>query len=354
MNRIKGFAATTGEWINFMNSGDTFVSLDTINAIFSVDDYNGIDIVYGNSYMQSRDNTIYVRASSQIEKLRFYPVYRHGASFVRALVHKKYLFDLSKKKFEYALDFYCIHTLYQEQYKFRQVDVDVLTFLQDGVSNHPFKSNYLNFLISIDRKFSILALVNFVKGCIAYVLKKTFVKCFVRLIYAFIVVYVVNHLISHLPFWSIRKLYYKMVGMRIGEKTNINMGLYILEPRKIEIGSHTHINKSCFIDGRGGCMIGDNVSISYNVSIVTGSHDCNSSNFMGKYFPIRIDNYAWIGINATILQNVHVGEGAVVAAGAVVTQNVPPYTIVGGIPAKIIGHRKKDLDYHCSWNLPFV
>ena len=64
--------------------------------------------------------------------------------------------------------------------------------------------------------------------------------------------------------------------------------------------------------------------------------------------PIKIGDYVWIGAGATVLQGVEVGDGAVVAAGAVVVDDVPPFTIVGGVPAKKIGDRTKNLNYKCQ------
>ena len=103
-----------------------------------------------------------------------------------------------------------------------------------------------------------------------------------------------------------------------------------------------------------GITIGDNVSISHNVSIVTGGHDLNSRDFVGVFKPIEISNYVWIGLNVTILQGITIGKGAVVAAGSVVTKDIPSYAIVAGVPAKIIGERNRSLEYRCSWTVPFV
>ena len=99
------------------------------------------------------------------------------------------------------------------------------------------------------------------------------------------------------------------------------------------------------IDARGGLEIGDNCSISYNVQLLTGGHDPHSPVFEGRHLPIRIGDYVWIGAGAVILQNVRVGKGAVVAAGAVVSRDVPPYAIVGGVPARVIGKRNEVLNY---------
>lgn len=350
----KGIKAATGEWINFMNCGDSFVTNNTLESVFVNKNYNDVDVIYGDSYMRTMDDILYMKSSCNLEKLKYTPIYRHGASFVRLSTHQNYLFDLSKKKFGYALDYNCIHSMYIEKCIFRRIDQAVLVFLLHGVSNNPFQSVYYDYLISIKKGFSIVALLNFIKKIFAVFIKHTFLRQIVYAIYVFLVYYLSNQWMAYVPLWRCRKSYYRLIGMKIGKKTVINMGLYTLAPRNVSIGEYCHINRKCFIDGRGGCTIGDNVSISYNVSIVTGSHDCNSRYFIGKYLPVKIDDNVWIGINATILQNVHIGEGAVIAAGSVVTKDVPPFAIVGGIPATIIGHRTSDLEYHCSWILPFT
>lgn len=146
----------------------------------------------------------------------------------------------------------------------------------------------------------------------------------------------------------------KLGGMKIGTKTYINMNLYVLCTKGITIGNGCHVNQSCYIDGRGKVIIGNNVSISHYVKIVTGSHDVMDKKFSGKFAKIIIEDNVWIGINAIILQDVKIGTGAVICAGAVVTKNVDPYDIVAGIPARKIGKRSKDLDYSCQWNFLFT
>ena len=107
------------------------------------------------------------------------------------------------------------------------------------------------------------------------------------------------------------------------------------------------------LDGRGGIEIGDNVTIGPNVSVVTADHDVQSENFTGRSLKIVVGDFAFIGINATILPGVRIGRGAVVSAGAVVTRDVEEYTIVGGVPARKIGLRSKSLAYSCRWFPPF-
>ncbi|MHB8134986.1 MAG: acyltransferase [Anaerolineaceae bacterium] len=89
------------------------------------------------------------------------------------------------------------------------------------------------------------------------------------------------------------------------------------------------------------------------VWIWTLQHDPQSPNFESIGGPVIIEDYAWVSSRVTILPNVRIGKGAVVAANALVTKDVPPYTIVGGVPAKVIGERTKDLKYHLNYQTSF-
>ncbi|WP_461453691.1 acyltransferase [Mucilaginibacter sp.] len=94
-----------------------------------------------------------------------------------------------------------------------------------------------------------------------------------------------------------------------------------------------------------GLTIGNNVNISTQVVIWTLHHDYNSPDFAQAGSPVIIEDYVWLCSRAIILPGVTIGEGAVVAAGAVVTKNVEPYTVVGGVPAKYIAKRNTNLNY---------
>jgi acetyltransferase-like isoleucine patch superfamily enzyme len=98
--------------------------------------------------------------------------------------------------------------------------------------------------------------------------------------------------------------------------------------------------------------IGNNVNISSYTLIQTLTHDPQNPDFVCLERPVVIGDYAWIGARAIICPGVTVGEGAVVAAGAVVTKNVPPYTIVGGNPAAYIKDRTRNLRYRTAY-FPF-
>lgn len=117
-------------------------------------------------------------------------------------------------------------------------------------------------------------------------------------------------------------------------------------PYRISIGSYSNINKRAVLDGRGGnLIIGDCVDIAQEVNIWTLQHDYNHPLYASTGKDVIIDDYVWIASRATILPGVHIGRGAVVAACAVVTKDIPPLAIVAGVPAKIIGWREDNMIY---------
>ncbi|MDE7229434.1 MAG: sugar O-acetyltransferase, partial [Oscillospiraceae bacterium] len=107
--------------------------------------------------------------------------------------------------------------------------------------------------------------------------------------------------------------------------------------KNITIGKNVFINSGCHFQDQGGIEIGDGCLIGHNVVLATINHDLYpENNRVNHYAPIKLGKSVWVGSNSTILPGVTVGDWAVVAAGAVVTHDVPPLTIVGGVPAKVI------------------
>lgn len=155
--------------------------------------------------------------------------------------------------------------------------------------------------------------------------------------------------LSHIPSHHIRNFVYRNVCMmRMGKKSVVYYGTEIREPSNIFIGEGSIIGDNSILDGRNGIKIGKNVVFASNVRIWTEQHDHRDPFFRcetQQHNPVMIDDRAWIGSHTIILHSVHIGEGAVVAAGAVVTHDVRPFTIVAGIPAKEIGERNRDLRY---------
>lgn len=151
---------------------------------------------------------------------------------------------------------------------------------------------------------------------------------------------------GNIPIHSVRNLIYTLAKIRLGNKSVIHMWARFYEPKNIEIGKDTHIGDNCFLDGRNKIKIGNHVDIASQVLIYNEEHNLSSDQFEATNAPVEIGDYAFIGPRAIILPGVKIGKGAVVAANAVVTKDVPEFTIVGGVPAIKIGERKnKNLHY---------
>lgn len=136
---------------------------------------------------------------------------------------------------------------------------------------------------------------------------------------------------------SIRDLLSEIIGARIDESTTIFAPFYTNFGRFTSIGKNVFINHACSFLDMGGITIEDDVLIGPRVNLVTENHPLNPADRRALITkPIIIKKNAWIGAGATILPGVTVGENAVVAAGAVVSRDVPPNVVVGGVPAKII------------------
>ena len=138
----------------------------------------------------------------------------------------------------------------------------------------------------------------------------------------------------------LRVYLYRRIGMKVGRNCVIRRGIYLASPNELVVGDGSFLGRASLYC-TGGVTIGKNVNISDGAVIITAKHDINSPDFAARYEPISIEDWCWIASNAIILGGVRVGEGAVVAAGAVVTKDVPPYSVVGGNPAVVIGERKK-------------
>jgi acetyltransferase-like isoleucine patch superfamily enzyme len=157
--------------------------------------------------------------------------------------------------------------------------------------------------------------------------------------------YLYNSFVTSIPVYWIRHLYLKKIlGLDLGHGSSIHMGCFITG-RGVSVGSGTVVNRKVHLDGRGTLIIGNNVSISPEAYVLTMTHEVNSADFAGVKKTTCIEDYGWIGVRAIILPGVRIGKGAVVGAGAVVTRDVAPFTIVAGSPARKIGERKTDLRY---------
>lgn len=162
-------------------------------------------------------------------------------------------------------------------------------------------------------------------------------------------VYLYNHIFNRIPSKRLRRFFARFY-MKIGKNTILRLHIELLHGSKhkenVTIGNNCMINTGCVLDGRVyKTVIGNNVDIARETIIFNLEHDPHDDYHKTKGGDVIIEDYVWIGSRCMILPGVKIGKGAVVAAGSVVTKDVSSFTIVGGVPAKVIGQRKNDPKY---------
>lgn len=178
-------------------------------------------------------------------------------------------------------------------------------------------------------------------------LKKTLLQC------KFILIFFLNCTYHIFPN-PLRKYYLKIYNINIGKNSSIHRNCRFFHIGKLNIGNNSVINFGCYLDNRRGIYIGNNVGIAHNTKIYTLGHNIESPYFETKGAPVYINDNVFIFSNTLIMPGVTIHEGAIILAGSVITKDVPPYTIVGGNPAKIIKNRNKDIQYSQSYNYWFA
>ncbi|MFC4712923.1 acyltransferase [Planococcus dechangensis] len=146
-------------------------------------------------------------------------------------------------------------------------------------------------------------------------------------------------------FNSFKKLILVLLKNKIGKNPVFYSGVWIMPPMNMVVGDDVDFAKGVLITTSGGVEIGDRTLIGYGTKILTANHNIpkGKGRIFGSghtYKKVHIEKDVWIGANCVILPGVRVGEGAIIAAGSVVTKNVPPFHIVGGVPAKSIKVRE--------------
>lgn len=136
---------------------------------------------------------------------------------------------------------------------------------------------------------------------------------------------------------EIREIFAELTSQPVNETLRVVPPFHTDCGKNIHVGENVFINANCTMQDQGGIYIGNDVLIGHSVCLLTLNHNENpEKRFNLIPSPIRIGNGVWIGSNATILPGVSIGDGAIVAAGAVVSRDVEENTIVAGVPAKVM------------------
>jgi len=162
--------------------------------------------------------------------------------------------------------------------------------------------------------------------------------------------YIYNHWVTNVPSRRLRILFLRRYLGNLGQGTAFQMGCRFINGWNVHFGERNAINFGCLFDGRVyPIRIGNDLSIGPEAVILSIGHDPKSPVFSSTGGEVIIGNYVWIAARVMILPGVNIGDGAVIAAGSVVTKDVAPYTIVAGVPAKHIGERNRQLNYKLSY-----
>lgn len=136
---------------------------------------------------------------------------------------------------------------------------------------------------------------------------------------------------------EIREIMAELTGRKVNETLRLVPPFHTDCGKNIHLGENVFINSNCTMQDQGGVYIGSDVLIGHNVCILTLNHEFEPEKRAELHpRPVHIEDKVWIGSNATVLPGVTIGEGAIVAAGAVVTRDVDARTVVAGVPAKLI------------------
>lgn len=143
----------------------------------------------------------------------------------------------------------------------------------------------------------------------------------------------------------IKASFLRLLGAHVGKRVVFYPGIWIFPGRDLHLGDDVDLAYGALITTSGGVSIGDRTLVGYGARILSSNHHIPAVPqriFAAGHTdaPVVIEQDVWIGANAIILPGVTIGEGAVVAAGSVVTRDVAPWTVVGGIPARELRHRR--------------
>lgn len=167
-------------------------------------------------------------------------------------------------------------------------------------------------------------------------------------------IFIANRVVARVPSYTARLFFYRRVmKFSIGSHSSILMDVWFDTKGKgsFAMGHNSVVNQKCRMDNRGSILIGDYVSISAEVCILTADHDVRSPTFAGRLRRVSIGDFVFIGTRALLLPGVTVGKGAAIGAGSVVTKDVPEFAVVAGNPAKQIGTRgERSLDEGMAYN----
>lgn len=355
----KGVKLAKGKFIGILNSDDTYNS-NTVGLVSKVAKSFPNSIIYGDTYFIDENDVVFGANIGDFNpsKLMSGIGFMHPASFISKDVYNKVgLYSLSKDLF-IASDADFLLKCYKAKVPFVKAEFKVF-MRTGGLSETSFSLAHKQYLNSL-KENGIINNSELFKERIKFIFKGLLKRLLTRKVVADVklqvwifLVFCFNFIYKLLFFNFMKKQLLKLFGFKIGRQSYIHNSTF-LSLGKLSIGNNSVINPKCIIDNRGEIFIGDNVSIAHFCKIYTTGHDVNCSYFTGVKKSVTIKNHVVLFSSCIIQPGVTIGEGAVVYPGAVVTKDIPPYSLVGGNPAKVIGTRTSELNYRLDYGFKFI
>jgi acetyltransferase-like isoleucine patch superfamily enzyme len=355
----KGIKLAKGDYIGILNSDDTYNS-NTLELVASYTLNQPNAIIYGDTYFIDDNDVVFGLNSGNfnINNIKSGIGFMHPSSFVSKQVYEEIgLYSLSKDLYiasdaDFLLKCHIAKVLF--------VKGEFKIFMRTGgLSETSFYTAHKQYLASL-KEHHILNKKEFIlerfKLYLKAPLKKTLSRksvAVIKLQLWIILISFFNFILKYIPFSFLKRILLKLFNFKIGKSSYIHNSTF-MSLGKLEMGNNSVINPKCVIDNRDKITIGNNVSIGQYSKIYTTGHDINCSYFTGLRKPVIIKDYAVLFSNCIIQPGITIGQGAVVYPGAVVTKDIPDFSLVGGNPAKIIGERNANLNYKIDYGFKFI
>lgn len=357
----KGITKAKGILIGLINSGD-FYSDNALEIIANQYQSESFDFFYGDTkkISESGDFVSYVKATKWKAPRKGTP-FMHSACFIRKETYEK--IGLYNSAYKIAMDIDLLMRVHVNKLKINFVN-SIISYQRIGglshqnrikgfreyldINNTYFKNNKLsNYITFLNR---------IIKSYIAQFVKKINLKSIFFGVYRYLrgfYLFFINSIVLNIP-WRFVRMFLLLIfsfNKTVSFKVNVLRKVRLLNPRGISFGENIRVNRGAMLDGRGSkIIIGNNVDIAIDAIVWTLSHDPSSPEHATFSKNVIIEDYAWIGARSIIMPGVTIGKGAVIAAGSIVTKDVPSMSIVGGNPAKHIKTRVNHLNYNININ----
>lgn len=353
----KGLALAKGELIGFLNADDVYENDVVEKAVNTYLGSNRNCLIYANCCFI--DNGVYKSTnSSEFDPARLKKGlgfgFVHTTCFVPKSVYESIGFFSTRYKIAIDTDF--LVRCYVNNIQFIKSNYTVYMSL-GGVSDRYASRAYSEFLNVLENHNIIQSktkrlylFFHSVYSIFRPVFKSEVLSFNLRWI-KHNLCFLMNFIYAVIPTLFLKNCYLKLLGFSIGKCSYILKGVKFYRPGNVDIGYNSIVNRDCLLDNRGRITIGSCVSISHHVSIYTAGHRIESLYFDYYQEDVFIGDKVCIFPHVLIQPGSTIGKGAVILPGAVVSGNVEEYGIYGGVPAKKISTRNRDLRY--SFNYPF-